>query len=76
MPLLSGGRLVGRVDPARRGTTLVARQVSLAEPVGEDALAAMAVGLRQAALWVNCTGVVVERASPDWIGPTLARAIG
>jgi hypothetical protein len=54
----------------------VARQVSLAEPVGEDALAAMAGGLRQAALWVNCTGVVVEQATPDWIGPTLARAIG
>jgi len=76
MPLLSGGRLVGRVDPARRGNTLVARQVSLAEPVGEDALAAMAVGLRQAAMWVNCTGVAVERASPDWVGATLARAIG
>ncbi len=76
MPLLSGGRLIGRVDPARRGSTLVARQVSLAEPVAEDALAAMAEGLRQAALWVDCTAVVVERASPDWIGPALVRVIG
>ena len=29
MPVLAGGRLVGRVDPAREGSTLVARQVSL-----------------------------------------------
>jgi len=29
MPLLADGRLVGRVDPARDGTTLVARRVSL-----------------------------------------------
>jgi uncharacterized protein YcaQ len=76
MPLLAGGRLIGRVDPARRGTTLVARQISLAEPVGEDALAAMAVGLRQAAAWVDCTAAVVEQASPDWIGPAVSRVIG
>jgi uncharacterized protein YcaQ len=76
MPLLSGGRLIGRVDPARRGNTLVARQISLAEPVGEDGLGAMAVGLREAARWVDCSALVVERASPDWIAPALARAIG
>src|SRR6266446_5868215 len=29
MPLLAGGRLVGRVDPGRNGQTLVARYVSL-----------------------------------------------
>src|SRR2546429_175668 len=29
MPLLAGGRLAGRVDPVRRGTTLIARQLSL-----------------------------------------------
>lgn len=32
MPLLAGGRLTGRVDPAREGTTLVARQVSMQGP--------------------------------------------
>ena len=76
MPLLAGGRLVGRDDPARRGTTLVARQISLAEPVAEDALAAMAVGLQQAAGWVDCTHLVVERASPEWIGPAVSKAVG
>ena len=29
MPLLAGGRLVGRVDPARSGRTLVARKLTL-----------------------------------------------
>ena len=29
MPLLAGGRLLGRVDPVRQGQTLVARQLSL-----------------------------------------------
>ena len=29
MPLLAGGRLIGRVDPAREGTTLIARKASL-----------------------------------------------
>lgn len=36
MPVLAGGRLVGRVDPVRSGATLVARRVSLvpAGPAG------------------------------------------
>ena len=29
MPLLAGGRLVGRVDPKREGSTLIARQLSV-----------------------------------------------
>jgi hypothetical protein len=36
----------------------------------------MAVGLQQAAGWVDCTSVVVERASPEWIGPAVSRVIG
>ncbi|MFE0193460.1 winged helix-turn-helix domain-containing protein [Streptomyces sp. NPDC058989] len=58
MPLLAGGRLVGRVDPAREGTTLVARQVSLQN---DKAVAPMAQALREAATWVGCDAVRVER---------------
>ncbi|MFE1776605.1 winged helix-turn-helix domain-containing protein [Streptomyces sp. NPDC059008] len=58
MPLLAGGRLVGRVDPAREGTTLVARQVSLQN---DKAVAPMAQALREAAAWVGCDAVRVER---------------
>jgi uncharacterized protein YcaQ len=61
MPLLAGGRLVGRVDPAREGTTLVARRVSL-----EVAAAAepMAQALREAAGWVGCHDVRVDHIEP------------
>ncbi|WP_030847538.1 winged helix-turn-helix domain-containing protein [Streptomyces sp. NRRL F-4474] len=59
MPLLAGGRLRGRVDPAREGRTLVARQLSLTSPA---AAAPMARALREAAEWVGCDAVRVERA--------------
>ncbi|MFE7097659.1 winged helix-turn-helix domain-containing protein [Streptomyces erythrochromogenes] len=59
MPLLAGGRLQGRVDPAREGRTLVARQLSLTSP---GAAAPMARALREAAEWVGCDAVRVERA--------------
>lgn len=57
MPLLAGGRLVGRVDPARSGRTLVARQAS----VKRSAVDALHAALREAAEWVGCDDVVVER---------------
>ncbi|MCR8578975.1 winged helix-turn-helix domain-containing protein [Streptomyces sp. Isolate_219] len=58
MPLLAGGRLLGRVDPAREGTTLVARQVSMQ---GHKAVAPMAQALWEAATWVGCGSVRVDR---------------
>ncbi|MER6216359.1 crosslink repair DNA glycosylase YcaQ family protein [Streptomyces sp. NPDC001674] len=60
MPVLAGGRLVGRVDPAREGTTLVARQITLESP---GAAPATARALREAAEWVGCSDVRVERAA-------------
>ncbi|WP_020121296.1 winged helix-turn-helix domain-containing protein [Streptomyces canus] len=63
MPVLAGGRLVGRVDPAREGSTLVARQVTVDGP---KALPAVAQALVEAASWVDCTDIRVERVdSPD-----------
>ncbi|MBT2414885.1 YcaQ family DNA glycosylase [Streptomyces sp. ISL-12] len=63
MPVLAGGRLVGRVDPAREGRTLVAKQVTLD---GRKAVPAVAQALVEAAGWVDCTDVRVERvAAPD-----------
>ncbi|MEU6868098.1 crosslink repair DNA glycosylase YcaQ family protein [Streptomyces sp. NPDC046876] len=60
MPVLSGGHLVGRIDPAREGRTLVARQVTLESP---KAAPAAARALREAAEWVGCSDVRVERAA-------------
>ncbi|MGW8062943.1 winged helix-turn-helix domain-containing protein [Streptomyces ziwulingensis] len=63
MPVLAGGRLVGRVDPAREGRTLVARQVTLDGP---KAAPAVAQALVEAAGWVDCADVRVERVdAPD-----------
>ena len=67
MPVLAGGRLVGRVDPAREGATLVAKQVTLD---GAKAVPAVAEALVEAASWVNCTSVRVERVdAPELHGP-------
>ncbi|CAL9511641.1 hypothetical protein SUDANB6_03658 [Streptomyces sp. enrichment culture] len=67
MPVLAGGRLVGRVDPAREGRTLVARQVTLDGP---KAARAVAQALVEAAGWVGCTNVRVERVdAPDLRDP-------
>ncbi|MFJ1705795.1 winged helix-turn-helix domain-containing protein [Kitasatospora sp. NPDC088346] len=68
MPLLAGGRLVGRVDPAREGRTLVARQVSLAAP---KHLGALAAALREAAEWVGCDAVRVEALDDERLRPAL-----
>lgn len=67
MPLLTGGKLVGRVDPAREGTTLVARQLSVRGP--KD-VAPMARALREAAEWVGCDAVRIERVNhPELLAP-------
>ncbi|MFF5971640.1 winged helix-turn-helix domain-containing protein [Streptomyces sp. NPDC012769] len=73
MPVLSGGRLVGRVDPARDGRTLVARQVSLD---GAKAVPAVARALREAAEWVGCDAVAVERVDAPELAPELVKALG
>jgi uncharacterized protein YcaQ len=80
MPVLAGGRLVARVDPARAGRTLVARQVTV-EPAYATAraapgtVAAVAAALREAAAWVDSDAVVVERVSPPALSAPLAGAV-
>jgi hypothetical protein len=75
MPLLAGGRLIGRIDPKRAGKTLVARQVSLIQPDRDAAVEAAARALWEAARWVGCYDVTVERAVPDSLGPRLTAAL-
>ncbi|MFI7638628.1 winged helix-turn-helix domain-containing protein [Nonomuraea sp. NPDC049400] len=76
MPVLAGGRLIGRVDPAREGTTLVIKQLHL-----EPGLSAVkrADDLRDAlwsaAEWVGCEAVRVERADPPELVPYLAQPV-
>jgi uncharacterized protein len=72
MPLLAGGRLVGRVDPAREGRTLVARQVTLDGP---KAVQPAADAIAQAADWVGCEEARVERVLPETLREPLVTAV-
>jgi uncharacterized protein YcaQ len=78
MPLLHGGELLGRADPARetdRRTgeeALIARQVSLETP---RAVEPMARALWEAAGWVGCSRVRVESVVPGELAEPLRRAV-
>jgi uncharacterized protein YcaQ len=72
MPLLAGGRLLGRVDPGREGRTLVAKQLT----VQPRALDAMARALREAAAWVGCDHVALGQVQPPECAVRLRAAIG
>ena len=72
MPLLAGGRLVGRVDPAREGRTLVARKLTLDRP---SAAEPMARALKEAATWVNCDYVDLEQVEPETSREALRKAL-
>jgi uncharacterized protein len=72
MPLLAGGRLVGRADPARSGKTLVARHVSLDRA---SAITAMAGALREAAEWVGCCDIQIGRVNPTDYAERLRAAV-
>ncbi|MET9340179.1 crosslink repair DNA glycosylase YcaQ family protein [Nonomuraea sp. NPDC003804] len=66
MPVLSGGKLIARVDPAREGQTFVARHVSFESPRVRPAdLAGVREALWSAASWVGCTDVRVERVTSE-----------
>ena len=72
MPLLAGGQLVGRVDPARSGTALIARKVSLDSPAAAEP---MARALVEAASWVGCDTVKLAQVEPAQLEPRLRSAL-
>jgi uncharacterized protein len=80
MPLLAGGRLLGRVDPAREKGALVARQVvfepaAVATPSeAEAALAHLRAALWQAAGWVGLSDVRIDAVSPRRLTEAARRA--
>jgi uncharacterized protein len=61
MPVLGGSTLVGLVDPGRRGHTLVAKQVTLQT---RNAARHVAAALVEAAAWVGCDDIAIERVDP------------
>ncbi len=72
MPLLAGGRLVGRVDPARSGSTLLVRKLTLDKP---SAAEPMARALVEAAAWVACDNVKLGQVEPTHLEQRLRAAL-
>ena len=72
MPLLTGGQIVGWVDPARSGQTLIARNLLMEKPA---AVAPMARALAEAAQWAGCSNVSIERTAPSELCQPLATAL-
>ena len=67
---------MGWVDPGREGKTLVARNLFIEKPA---AVAPMARALTEAAQWVGCETVAIERVQPTLLAQPLAselRALG
>jgi uncharacterized protein YcaQ len=79
MPVLHGGRLVARVDPKREKGVLHARQVTFEAGrrggVPTAAVTGVAKALREAASWVGCVDVRVDRVVPEAAAPALAAAL-
>jgi uncharacterized protein len=81
MPLLAGGRLIARVDPARVNGTLVARHVVVEErhatpPRLETTAAAIGGALQEAASWVGCSAIAIERVAPAGAAAAVRAAAG
>jgi uncharacterized protein len=72
MPLLAGGHLVGRVDPARSGSTLIARKLTLDKP---SAAEPMAQALIEAASWVGCDTIKLQQVQPPQLESRLRAAL-
>jgi len=72
MPLLAGGRLVGRVDPARSGNTLIARKLTMDKPAAAEP---MAQALVEAASWVGCDNVKLQQVEPPGLEQRLQAAL-
>jgi uncharacterized protein len=72
MPLLAGGQLVGRVDPARSGSTLIARKLTMDKPAAAEP---MAQALVEAASWVGCDSVKLQQVEPARLEQRLRSAL-
>jgi hypothetical protein len=72
MPLLAGGKIAGWVDPSRAGKTLIAKNLFLEKP---SAVAPMSRALTEAAAWVGCDSVALERVEPAPLAQPLASAL-
>jgi hypothetical protein len=72
MPVLSNDRLVGLVDPKRESGCFRARHVVVYDP---KAIPHIAAALWEAASWVNCPEVLIDRVTPPSLLDDLRAAL-
>ena len=72
MPVLAGGRIVGKVDPARKDGALLARRVTIDSA---SAVSSVAKALASAARWIGSETVVVETVEPPSAAADLREAL-
>jgi uncharacterized protein YcaQ len=82
MPVLHQGHLVGRVDPKREGTTLVAKRITFEDSqIGRNgqvkaaAVAGTAKALHEAALWVASEDIRVDEVVPASSASAVRQAV-
>ncbi|MGH2778534.1 MAG: winged helix-turn-helix domain-containing protein [Actinomycetota bacterium] len=71
MPLLAKGKLVGRMDPSRNGSTLVANRLTVEPGYVES----MAAALAEAATWVRADSVALDVVDPPELRSALEQAL-
>jgi uncharacterized protein YcaQ len=74
MPVLHRGELVARVDPKRKGSTLVADRVTLHD-VRASTITGTAQALVEAAGWVQATDIRIGTVRPPTAASPLRRAL-
>jgi uncharacterized protein YcaQ len=72
MPVLAGGKLVGRVDPGRRDGTFVAKRTTLGSVASAKAAGK---AILTAARWVGAESVIIEQVEPPQAAEALRRAV-
>jgi uncharacterized protein YcaQ len=72
MPVLAGGKIVGRVDPGRDGTAFVAKRVGVLDA---GAVEAIADAMGSAAAWVGASSIRLEVVDPPERRAALQAAI-
>lgn len=72
MPVLAGGRIVGKVDPARADGALLVKRVTVDS---QSAVSSVAKALLAAATWIGSRKVMIEKVDPPSAAAALIAAL-
>ena len=76
MPVLHGGNLIARIDPGREGSTLVAKTITFQlGQLNDDAFMGTAAALKEAATWVGCSDIRIDKTPSVKVKKELQRLV-